>query len=512
MIPRTIPMRSVQSIKRQRQRQRREEEEEADDRTDNAEKEEEEEEEDYDYDQVIRGNEIDRDKHDYQVSKIITQADRTAEQQAQDLLYKDLLPNFWEGGIVVFFHLYKTGGSSVTELIVDLKGEEKYDFKQAGCGTVKQEKRKQAIKDARREAGLTDDTDTDTTTNNNNETECHSRVVFINQRTSMTMEDATKSVWLAKHKHKVVIYNFHVEFPRTMYPTLIEAQPILDEWRDYAEIQDVPFFVSTILREPLGHALSFFNFFHVAVDPEESAWSPFVGEMEPTEENFLKTYVPNRLCHIMYDDAHAILQAPSAALRPGLVDELHHFMDDDELHRRVDFDTKPPRICDIDKVREVLNNSFDYIGVTENITPTILPIITYLAWGDASWAEDAEQKKNVDNFLGPPDELTEEEIAEEAEYEGPEEEPEEIVLPLKKHHLSDATKAHVLQESSLDQQLYEEYRDKYAHWPTYQRLLAVVDTTAATENENENETGDDTGEGSSESLHESESSSESDEL
>jgi len=103
-----------------RRRKRGEEEEEVDDRIDNTgnEEEEEDEEDDDDYgytDPVIRNNELDRNKHEYTVSKIITQADRTVEQQAQDLLYKDDLPNFWEGGIVVFFHLYKTGGSSVTE-------------------------------------------------------------------------------------------------------------------------------------------------------------------------------------------------------------------------------------------------------------------------------------------------------------------------------------------------------------------------------------------------------------
>ena len=69
-----------------RRRKRREEEEEADDRTDNAEKEEEEEEDDYEYDQVIRENELDRDKHEYLASKIITQADRTVEQQAQAIV------------------------------------------------------------------------------------------------------------------------------------------------------------------------------------------------------------------------------------------------------------------------------------------------------------------------------------------------------------------------------------------------------------------------------------------
>ena len=69
-----------------RRRKRREEEEEADDRTDNAEKEEEEEEDDYEYDQVIREKELNQDKHEYLASKIITQADRTVEQQAQAIV------------------------------------------------------------------------------------------------------------------------------------------------------------------------------------------------------------------------------------------------------------------------------------------------------------------------------------------------------------------------------------------------------------------------------------------
>ena len=66
-----------------RRRKRREEEEEADDRTDNAEKEEE---DDYEYDQVIREKELNQDKHEYLASKIITQADRTVEQQAQAIV------------------------------------------------------------------------------------------------------------------------------------------------------------------------------------------------------------------------------------------------------------------------------------------------------------------------------------------------------------------------------------------------------------------------------------------
>ena len=167
--------------------------------------------------------------------------------------------------------------------------------------------------------------------------------------------------------------------------------------------------------------------------------------MDPTEDNFLKTYVPNRLCHIMYDDAHSILEAPNYALRDGLVNDLHHFMDENELNRR-----KEPSFCDLTKVLEVLDTSFDYVGVTEKLSTHILPMFTYLVFGDASWGLDASIKKKVDTF-----------------YDNEEDKKLEI-KPLKKHNLSEETKTKVLQESSLDQQLYETILTKFNHWPKYE--------------------------------------------
>lgn len=264
------------------------------------------------------------------------------------------------------------------------------------------------------------------------------KMMFVNNREDMTGEDILESVWTAKREKIPVFYNFHVEFPSTTYPTLVEAAPIINGWREYAESQGVPFFVATVLREPLGHALSFFNFFHVVV--EEQPWSPFTSYLEPTEENFLKTYVPNRLCHIMHDDPHGILEAPEFALAEGVLEQIHLFMDEDELNRR-----NEPSNCDVDVVRQVLfGGTFDYVGVTERLSTHIIPMFMKILFGDHTLAEGSEKKKDV-NSMFDPDELP----------------------PLKKNKLSEATKEKVAKESAKDQQLYEESLDRFAHWPQY---------------------------------------------
>lgn len=309
-----------------------------------------------------------------------------------------VIPDFTNGGILVYFHLYKTGGSSITELVVETKAD-----------------LDEALQDDEEEM-----------------------IVFVNNREDMTNEDIEESISMVKDKGKTVFYNFHVEFPSTMYPTLVEAAPVLDMWREAAKAQGVPFFLTTVLREPVGHALSFFNFFHVAVDEEE--WSPFTGDLEPTEENFLKTYAPNRLCHLMYDDAHGILEAPDFALREGLLENLKYFMDEEEMDRR-----NEPSHCDADVVRKVLfGGTFDYVGVTERLSTHILPMFTQIIFGDHELAKVADKKKDITEMFE-----------------------EDEMPPLKKNKLSESTKEKIAKESSKDQQLYEEARDRFAHWPSY---------------------------------------------
>ncbi len=312
------------------------------------------------------------------------------------------MPDLTNGGVMVFFHFYKTGGSTITEGMMMTKADLEEDF-----------------------------------------TEFEDEIIyFVNNREDMTGEDILDSVHRAKEDEMAVFYNFHVEFPETMYPTLVESAPLINAWREYAESQGVPFFAATVLREPLGHSLSFFNFFHVAIDNDISEWNPFKGDLQPTEENFLKTYVPNRLCHLIYNDAHGILEAPDFALVDGLLEHLPEFMDEDELNRR-----NEPSHCDLEAVRKILfGGTFDYIGVTERLSTHIVPMFMKMVFGDEKLADEVGTKKDATLIF---------------EADGHE------LPPLKKHALSESTKEKVLKESAKDQQLYEEARDRFAHWPQF---------------------------------------------
>mmetsp|Transcript_12441 Transcript_12441/g.13643 ORF Transcript_12441/g.13643 Transcript_12441/m.13643 type:complete len:291 (+) Transcript_12441:67-939(+) len=195
----------------------------------------------------------------------------TNHQKEEEVVGAAVVPNFTNGGIFVFLHLSKTGGTSFWALMNKLQDKKQIDFHW--------------------------------------------------KRQRMTQQDITDSIASAtsQKKNKAVVYLFHAEYPNPTYPTLRDAAPLIDEWRTQATDWEVPFFAATTVRAPLGHALSVFNFYHVTNAEEE--WNPFVGNLAPTEENFLATFVPNRLCHLMTDDPHGIVQAPAVALREDVLEE-----------------------------------------------------------------------------------------------------------------------------------------------------------------------------------------------
>jgi len=73
-------------------------------------------------------------------------------------------------------------------------------------------------------------------------------------------------------------------------PTLVELQSTLSTWKRQALEHKIPFFVFTLLRNPVDLAVSFFNFFHVFRDPR------FGPQMEPTVDNLRQTLQWNPQC------------------------------------------------------------------------------------------------------------------------------------------------------------------------------------------------------------------------
>lgn len=132
--------------------------------------------------------------------------------------------------------------------------------------------------------------------------------------------------------------------------SILNMTPHFEQWRHASQSTKVPLFIFTLLREPVAHAISHFNFFHV---PPGSP--PFDHELyEPTEEN-LKTVATSE---------HQWRMLANGGEGRSM------------LH--VDFDDEWERTT-----RHVLQKHFDWIGATEQLNQITLPLLAWLVFGDS---------------------------------------------------------------------------------------------------------------------------------
>ena len=100
----------------------------------------------------------------------------------------------------------------------------------------------------------------------------------------------------ARAYKKPLFVEVHVEAPDDAFPTLLSLRQQLREWKAISAKSGVPFFSFTLLREPFSFGLSFFNMFHAV--QKKYDWNPF-ELLEPTDENLKKSFVWNRQCLIL---------------------------------------------------------------------------------------------------------------------------------------------------------------------------------------------------------------------
>jgi hypothetical protein len=148
-----------------------------------------------------------------------------------------------KGGVVVFYHVFKTGGSTIRELL-------------------RLKKRK---------------------------------VPYHRERKRLTWTLVNKSLAIAAAKKRPYFIELHIEHPAPDFPTLTQLEFYLGKWRYLAKQRDIPFFAFTIVREPAPFAISFFNYFHRS--NLNARWNPY-HELAATEDNFRESLVPNRQCVI----------------------------------------------------------------------------------------------------------------------------------------------------------------------------------------------------------------------
>lgn len=270
---------------------------------------------------------------------------------------KKSLPDFTNGGIIVFYHIYKTGGSTVGKLLHELAKKDQNRFPSQDQKTG------------------TNPYDYETAVSS------PSRLFFTMIRKHINWEDdCLTTLDLAENNKKLVLLELHVEHPAPDFPSLVELAPILEKWRAEADRRGVGFFAFTLLREPVAHALSFFNFFHVGntkpyhpppTREDHDYWNPF-KPLQSTQKNFLRSYyADNRQCQMLNADPESTRGAPKDLVW-------------NESPRSTEDIAASHKPCHVDKVHDALFNSLDWVGTTENMQNETLPLLTQIVANDPS--------------------------------------------------------------------------------------------------------------------------------
>mmetsp|Transcript_10889 Transcript_10889/g.26174 ORF Transcript_10889/g.26174 Transcript_10889/m.26174 type:complete len:399 (+) Transcript_10889:263-1459(+) len=313
---------------------------------------------------------------------------------------REKLPDFTNGGIIVFYHNYKTGGSSIGKMLHELAQEDQARF----TSDPKRDKSAISFEDA---------------------LQTPSRLFFTMIRKSIDWEeDCLKTLDVAEKHKKLILLELHVEHPAPNFPSLVELAPTIEKWRNEAERRGVEFFAFTLLREPVAHALSFFNFFHVGnkkqrpppTKRDHDYWNPF-QPLKSNQKNFIHSYYENdRQCRMMNSNPHATKGAP--------YDLVWNYVP--LSAKEVALSHEP---CNVQKVYDVLFNSLDWVGTTEFLQNETLPLLTQLVSNNASRGRNTRPFKvfdeNPSGFKG-----------------------------MKKADLSNESVAAILERTKLDRQLY----------------------------------------------------------
>jgi hypothetical protein len=137
-------------------------------------------------------------------------------------------------------------------------------------------------------------------------------------------------------------------------PSLIELEPMLREWKAHAATTAVPFFVFTLLRDPLDFAVSYFNFFYVYGDPR------FGPPMKATLPNLQKILPWNPQCLYL-----------TRGERPFFRPDKYYNVTPSDCH----------------DIARVMDTVLDWVGDTSQLSTETLPLLVMLITGTSASQE-----------------------------------------------------------------------------------------------------------------------------
>jgi hypothetical protein len=204
------------------------------------------------------------------------------------------LPSFQKGGLIFFLHIPKTGGTTIRENLHNRTTNYLLYRFVAGMGEYQRSR------------------------------------PFVEQYISTSSARKRPIIFLEVHGRDS--------------PNLRELRKTLLGWKRTAAKTNVSTFFFTILREPLSHAISYFNFFHVERPNRH------FEQVQATEENFLRLALHSPQCQFLSRGEYSLREK-----------------------KKVQTTRKECR-----QVQEMLLETMDWVGTTDRMNDETLPILARL--------------------------------------------------------------------------------------------------------------------------------------
>jgi Sulfotransferase family len=243
--------------------------------------------------------------------------------------HKQTLPDFSNGGVVAFYHMYKTGGSTTGMMMSKLADQ--YE----------------------------------------------DRMNFTMLREFVRWEEECLPVLdLAQSERKIVMVELHVEHPSPHFPSLVDLAPTMKRWRMEAHRRKLGFFAFTLVREPVSHSISFFNFFQVRLESYDRDWNPWRAQA-PTETNLMQQFVPDRQCRMLGSDPEGTMSAPASGM-----------WEPPPTPKNLDL-----RNCRMEALYDAIWDTMDWVGLTETLSNETLPLLSKMVINNATYGKDTKPFK-----------------------------------------------------------------------------------------------------------------------
>ena len=245
------------------------------------------------------------------------------------------------GGIVIFYHVAKTGGSTVRSLFQQLARQSPIQYRYLrSLNRLWQHSSNQPYVSGE----TTNTTSGELCVPQGFQRETMDRIESAIEE-SLYGGISNKNKQGTAEQRKTLLLEFHGG-----PPGIGTLGPLISKWRSAAKENNIPFFAFTVVREPLSYSISYFKMFYVNCPQNFNGWCEH-QDYNASQENLLQATVKNRQCFLLQHLSSIAGMDPSYYKKCSVTKE-------DCLH-----------------VLKSLDRNMDWVGTTEALSTETLPLL-----------------------------------------------------------------------------------------------------------------------------------------